>query len=681
MYFKLALKNVKKSFRDFLIYFLTLAFAVCLFYTFNSFQSQQAVMEMNDRQSVLVEQLSVLMSALSVFVAIILAFLILYANNFLIKRRKKEFGLYTLLGMPKFLISKILIYETFIIGVSSLLVGMGLGILLSQALTVVTAGLFEVTLHYSFVFSLYATLVTIISFGVIFIISMLLNSFLLSRYKLIDLIHADQKNESLKIKKVWLNAIFFILSILSLGFAYYISLDKGAEALNYLIPIIIAGCIGTFLFFLSLAGFLLTITRSCKRVYFKNLNCFILRQINSNINSNFLSMSFVCIMLLLSIGALSTGLSLNSTINETIKLSTPYDYTYVVEYYTAYSPDKNNNLPLNAESLLEDLQIDKQYIKEENIEKSYVADIRLNDPSIIDHIQDEFFKSQMATRNNTRIRAIPLSVYNQELCVRGYDPISLNKDEIFIFTNTEMMKPIVQDVIDAKPEITLFGKTLKTANDSYDGIPIGTTAAINNDMLALVVDDSNIPKDTEVFDIYWNVNHSDSISDEDFANMVEKQVLKVNETLDEGIFFQIVGCMNTKDDVYSSSKGLSVILTYIGIYLGIVFMIASAVILALQQLSQASDNKRRYTILSKIGVDKRMMNRSIFSQIGIYFLCPLVLAIVHSVVGIKVVSYVVVMMGRADIFLSSIVTGGIILVIYGSYFLVTYVGYKNIIKN
>ncbi|MEG0735746.1 MAG: FtsX-like permease family protein, partial [Longicatena sp.] len=263
----------------------------------------------------------------------------------------------------------------------------------------------------------------------------------------------------------------------------------------------------------------------------------------------------------------------------------------------------------------------------------------------------------------------------------GYDPISLNKDEIFIFTNTEMMKPIVQDVIDAKPEITLFGKTLKTANDSYDGIPIGTTAAINNDMLALVVDDSNIPKDTEVFDIYWNVNHSDSISDEDFANMVEKQVLKVNETLDEGIFFQIVGCVNTKDDVYSSSKGLSVILTYIGIYLGIVFMIASAVILALQQLSQASDNKRRYTILSKIGVDKRMMNRSIFSQIGIYFLCPLVLAIVHSVVGIKVVSYVVVMMGRADIFLSSIVTGGIILVIYGSYFLVTYVGYKNIIKN
>ncbi len=213
MYFKLALRNVKKSFKDFLVYFLTLTFSVCLFYTFNSFQSQQAVMKLNDSQLMIVDQLTLLMRLVSIFVAVVLAFLILYANNFLIRRRKKELGLYTMLGMPRGKISRVLVYETLTIGIISLISGMILGLIVSQVLTAVTANLFAVPLDYHFVFSPSATIMTVFSFSMIFFITMIFNTMVLNRYKLIDLLNADRRNDDLKIKKVWMSLLLFAISI------------------------------------------------------------------------------------------------------------------------------------------------------------------------------------------------------------------------------------------------------------------------------------------------------------------------------------------------------------------------------------------------------------------------------------------------------------------------------------
>ncbi|MGX8851140.1 FtsX-like permease family protein [Amedibacillus sp. YH-ame10] len=681
MYFKLALKNVRKSFKDFLIYFLTLAFSVCLFYTFNSFQAQQAVMEMSQTQLEIIEMLTMLMTILSVFVAIVLAFLILYANNFLIKRRKKELGIYTLLGMPKRKISKILVYETFVIGLTSLVIGMLLGLLLSQILTAVSASLFDVTLNYRFVFSPSATIVTLLAFGGIFLLTMLFNTFVLNRYKLIDLIHADRKNDELKIKKVWVSIIVFIISLVCLGGAYYFSMKDAFTAFMNLLPIIIAGSVGTVLFFLSLAGFLLTVIKSSKKVYFKNLNCFILRQINSNINSNFISMSIVCIMLLLSIGALSTGLSLNSTINLALRNSTPYDITYTAFQYNQYANEKPVNMPDNTGELLANLPIDKSLIKSEFLTKKYKSDVNFKDPAIMDCLSDNY-KSMIYEEGDVSIPVFSLSSYNQELKARDYDTIKLSDNEVYLFSNSEMLADGVQSILDAKPTIQLFGHDLKISNDDYMAIPIGTTTSVNTETLALVVKDEFIPEDTQVLNYYWSANHVDSISDAAFAEELRNALFQINESLPEEQFLQTIDFFYpTKDEVYINSKGLSVVFTYIGIYLGIVFMIASAVILALQQLSQASDNKKRYMILTKIGTDKRMMNRSILMQIAIYFMLPLLLALVHSYVGIHVVNVMVMSFGKTDIMMSSLTTAGVIIAIYGSYFLVTYMGYKNIIKS
>ena len=138
---KLALRNVKKSYKDYFVYFMTLMFSVCLFYTFNSFSSQEQVLNLSTSQSTVLKTVGQFMNVLSVFVAIVLAFLILYANNFLIRRRKQEFGIYMLLGMPKRDISRILVYETMAVGFLSLLSGLLLGALCSQLLGIFSAGM------------------------------------------------------------------------------------------------------------------------------------------------------------------------------------------------------------------------------------------------------------------------------------------------------------------------------------------------------------------------------------------------------------------------------------------------------------------------------------------------------------------------------------------------------------
>lgn len=678
MYYKLALRNVKKSFKDYLIYFLTLTFSVCLFYTFNSFQSQQAVMQMNESQNMMVDQLSILMNFLSIFVAIVLAFLILYANNFLIRRRKKELAIYTLLGMPRRKISKILVYETLTIGLISLISGMILGLILSQILTAVTANMFSVPLDYHFVFSTTGTIMTLLAFSIIFIITMLFNTVVLNRYKLIDLMNADKKNDELKIKKLWVSIIIFILALICLGWAYYAALHNGVEAFGILGPIILAGSIGTLLFFLSLAGFLLTIVKSNKRIYFKNLNCFILRQINSNINSNFISMSIVCIMLLLSIGALSTGLSLNNTINSTIKNSTPYDFSVIAEY--GYYP--NGSLRNEEDNLLQDaikkLDLNEDYIKNQSFITTYYADIQLNDSSLLANVTDKNTRSLLELNSNTNITIIPLSSYNKILEKQDYEPLSLNFDEVYLYTDAEMISKGINQILKAKPEITLYNHKVKINNDSYENISVATSSSINNYILAMVVPDEIIPENADKHEIIWNVDTTNSITDLEFANYF-MDILpggSENASTEEfpGFYY------STKQDIYDVNKGMSVILTYIGIYLGTVFMIASAVILALQQLSQANDNKKRYMILNKLGTEPKMINHSILLQIAIYFMMPLALAIIHSIVGIQTVNVLVTSFGRSDILMSSSITAAIIILVYGSYFLITYLGYKNIIQ-
>lgn len=688
MYFKLALRNVKKSYKNYLIYFLTLGFSVCLFYMFNSFQEQEAVLILDgEEQAEVLRSAAILMNALSVFVSIVLAFLILYANNFLIRQRKKEFGLYTLLGMPKQKVSRVLVYETLIIGIASLFSGLIVGVILSQVLVVFTAGLFKVGLNYSFIFSWDSLLFTVFAFTIIFVLVMLFNTFVLNKYKLIDLLNADRKQEKVRIQNVYVSIVIFLLSLVCIGAAYYLALKYGLLAFSLMHIIILLGSVGTVLFFLSLSGFLLKFIQTSKVLYFRKLNMFVLRQINANINSNFLSMSVVCIMLLLSIGALATGLNLNHVLNRSVELSTPYDFSYMryeeEQQYLIETNERDSFIPLKDDvAFLEEYGLQKDVIKDETFFTLYQADTKISEFSA--YVKSEDMKEMFKEMGDHQLEVMKVSEYNQLMNEVGGEPLSLNKNETYFFTNSSFLEEAIQDIVKHKPAISCYGKTLQVINDDFEPYWLGTSVMLSGD-LVLVVNDDEIPDTAIPYVSYWNVNLKNS---EDIVPF-HQQLIQITEDYaeqmdDDGHYPRLYGMGfngSNRIDVENSSIGMSVIFTYIGLYLGIVFLIASAVILALQQLSQANENKKRYEVLNKIGTEKTMMNQSVFFQLSLYFFVPLLLAIVHSIVGIQVVNSLVVVYGVADLFKTSLMTGGIIILIYGLYFYITYISYKAIVES
>ena len=309
MYSKIAFSNVKKSIRDYTIYFLTLTFGICLFYMFNSVQAQQAVLKLNESQKSMMHLMSVIINWISVFVAVILGFLIIYANQFLMKRRHKEMGIYLLLGMEKRQVSKILLIETLLIGFFALIAGLIAGVFLSQGLAMLTAKMFAVQMkEFKFVFSQTAFIQTIMYFAIIFIIVMIFNGITISKYKLINLLNAAKKNQKTRLKNPVLSVILFVMSIACIGIAYHlITKNQMLGVDNDFKMSIILGVIGTFLFFFSLSGFLLELAKRNKKFYYNGLNLFVLRQINSKITTTFVSMSMLCLMLFLAISLSQKG--------------------------------------------------------------------------------------------------------------------------------------------------------------------------------------------------------------------------------------------------------------------------------------------------------------------------------------------------------------------------------------
>ena len=305
MSFKLSLRNVRRSLRDYAVYFITLTFGVCLFYVFNALESQSVMTFLSGgNNSQMVEAIFILVDVFSVFVSVVLAGLILYANQFLMKRRKRELGTYFLLGMDTGKVARVLVTETFFIGLAALISGVALGILGSWALDKLSVAMFLATPPdlFTFTISWTAAVKTALYFGVIFLLVMLFTGLSVSRSRLIDLIRASRTNEEVSQRPLALSVALFLLGCTSLGTAYAILLIRGLLRIDLLWFIMLGlGTLGTFLIFRSLSGFLLRLTKGHPG-YYKGLNMFVLRQWSGKVHTNCLSNTVICILQLLAMG-------------------------------------------------------------------------------------------------------------------------------------------------------------------------------------------------------------------------------------------------------------------------------------------------------------------------------------------------------------------------------------------
>ena len=621
MFSKLALRNVRRSFRDYGVYLLTLTFGVCLFYTFNSLDGQGAMVYLARNKNPIVGAITALMDVFSVFVAVVLASLILYANRFLLRRRKRELGTYLLLGLSQGQVSRLLFLETGLIGVISLIAGLALGVLASFGMSALTLSMFEmdVSAMLALTFSPRAAAKTALYFGVIFLLVMALSGVQVSRSKLIDLIHAGRRNEILKPRPLGVAVLQFVLGVACLAGAYAILLLFGmalAVALPFLcFPMLGLGTLGTLLIFRSLSGFVMKFVQGHPGLYFKNLNVFTLRQWISKVHTTYLAQTVVCIMLLLAIGITASSIGLNNTLSTMVGGEAPFDIT--VQNHSGDVETVDFDAVLRAGGFDPDKEL------------SWRNDTML------------YYNNAEVTGidwDMGALSAIRVSDYNALMARQGRDAYS------------GPLPVLLED------------------GDRQKQPPLTT----GNLSLSYLIVPDEMAGQLQPRRQVWSADYAGEDREE-----TENRLLQLVRPLNNQLAIRIESRLN----IYADMVGNKILALFLGLYLGFTFLLAAAAVLALQQLSQGADNAGRYAILRRLGAEDRQVSKSAGQQVALAFLLPLALALVHSVVGMKAANDIIATAGKVDVTASSAVTAGVLLAVYGGYFLATSLACRRMAKN
>lgn len=684
MLFKISLKNIRKSFKDYTVYFFTLILGVAIFYVFNAIDSQSVMLDVRANMMDIIKLMNDMLSGVSVFVSCILGFLIIYASRFLIKRRNKEFGIYLTLGMSKRKISAILFFETLLIGIVSLVAGLVIGTILSQFMSVIVANMFDADMtKFKFIFSMKACVKTLIYFAIMYVLVMIFNTFSISRCKLIDLLNAGRKTEKVTMKNPVICTIVFVIGVGILSYAYWM-VTRGVKSINIInkigVPIAL-GCVATFLIFWSVSGFMIKIFTSIKSVYYKGVNSFVLRQFCSKINTTVFSTTVICIMLFITISVLSAALSMKDSLSKDLDSMCPVDVQLAKYSYDAMSEAYATSQNMNEKDreMLEDSKLSiietlnnsgfdaQKYFKDVVEYNIYNTGLKVKDTLGDVYTDDYHFIAEAI------MPVMTIGDYNSVARLYGNSTYELNDDEYIIVADYKNMVMIRNQALKKGIILSVNGKEYKPRYDECkDGfVQIGVQNM--NDGILVVPD--NAVKPQQVRSMGLSADYRADTKEERYSIETQLDNLMKNISYKKSFIYR-----NSRIDLAESSVGLGALVTFIALYLGIIFLISSAAILALRELSDSADNKERYGMLRKLGVDERMIDMALFKQIGIFFAFPLILALIHSVFGIKFINIILATMGMSSMAASIGLTLAFVAVIYGGYFLITYLCSRSIIR-
>ncbi len=731
MYLKLALRNIRRCIKDYAIYFVTLLFGVAVFYAFNSIGGQQVLFDLqSNASSRMFDSTQKFLNMFSGVIVVVLAFLILYANQFLIRRRKKEFGTYLILGMNSLHVSRMVLYETMIVGCVSLFIGLGVGVLLSQALSFFTALLFQVTMtQYQFIFSLDGCITTLTCFAIIYILVALLNTTAINRYKLIDLLHADEKNERTSIRNPIACFIVFLISLGILACSYVLLNENGLVMLDdpKFFGATICMLVGSLLFFWSLSGFVITVLTRAKRIYLKGIRPFTLRQIASRVNSAFASLWVVCVLLFFSITVFSAGMGMiDIFVTNTIEAN-PYSATLDAAVW--YGPDgtiasSSDDITQRRQEMEEGAP--ERLAQADSYEWDMAACLRDGNPELwdqtvatsaqidfydipnltygmlIDQVQQklpnqELNLDSLGSVRDFRVSVISLDQFNATRALQNQDEIQLNPGSCALINNLELSEQLAQSLLQGEVSFEVAGKTVTLEGPLYttqleDNMMKASTLifVLDNETINALKAEVLIPDTQRLNIMYANNGLSDEENDQMLADIIasvqpidlggfEKGAAGANEQW-ASLLWPVTRLL-TSNEMIVQANGMRLMITYLALYIGLIFLVSTAAILAIQQLSQISDASKRYQTLYKLGCDSRTINHSILVQILIYFLLPLGLALCHSACAIYVLTNSMFSAFGVSPLAPILMTLGLVLVVYGGYLLITYLTARSIVKS
>ena len=719
---KIALGNVRRASKDYLVYLLTLTLAVTVFYAFNTISLQVDIAGVTKQNAGMGKTLGGLISGLTIFLGFVMGFLMVYANNFIMKRRKKEFGLYQVLGMSRGQVARIMALETFFVSLVSLVLGIILGVGLSQLMVFFTASLFKTQIaDFHFFFSFGSFMLTVGCLVAIFLVTFVFNLRVVARTKIIDLMSASRRNENIKVHNPWISATVFVVGLAAIIVAYARLLDQGLpydgspEGMQDFLITTVTVVIGTILFFFGLSGFLLKALQGARGMYWRGLNMVTMRQLAAKVNTVSFSMAMIAMILFLAITAVTAGMSLASVMNESVERGTPFDYTRVLVYFGPQSVEEENayaeangeptryavaSEPIDMIEASKSDTVNGGTADAHPFDLSQVAggSVQVNvydstprgaDAPIVtlNQLCEETGMSMPSGVDATGTAELGLGVvreseYNAYLRYRGMDEIDLGSDGYTIISDMgATLNDIYNAALSQGVEIDFNGHTLRPVSDRVNE----NASAFQNAMFGMntgtvVVPDAYVDEaDLPLYMGYLMVDYADDITTEEGDAFIREHRTYAPITNSAGEIVAGWGSEATRTESYESVDSMNGLISYLAIYIGFVLVVACAAILTIQQLSGVADAGPNYRILSELGTPTSQIMHSTLVQQAIFFVFPLVIGVAHSCVALSVIIKLVQLFGGFAIGGAVGLTAVIFVVAYGGYFFVTYLMSKGIV--
>lgn len=714
---KLAWGNVRRAGRDYLVYLLTLTLGVTGFYAFNTVSMQVDIAGIDEEG--LAQVMGSMLGDLTYFLAGVMAFLMVYANNFIMKRRKKEFGLYQVLGMGRGRVATIMALETVIVSVVAFVAGIVLGVGLSQLMTFFTASLFKTQIaNFHFFFSVHAFNLTLACMLVMFVLTLLLNLRAVRRTKLIELMGAERRNESIKTRNPWIAIAIFAVGVVLVGVAYYRLLRDGfpltatdsklQEAMNQFGITTAMVTVGTFALFWGLSGMLIKLLQSLRGVYWRGLNMFTVRQLAAKVNTVCFSMGVIAMLLFLAITSVTCGMSIANVMNENLERYNPVDVsqTYVyytpdtLDYYKEYvNPSDEADRMVPADTTVDlypawhgrDSSADNN---DETGKKVDIADVAGEHVQIDSYLSYPFGSSNPSVTPSEMCKIMgeklpkafggsnadtmglfvtPASQYNKLRQMMGEEPVHIGHDQYLLTCDMGgELVDLYTKYMAGGHALTLGGHTLKPATDKSDEdtAVIANSAMGSNPGTVVVADELLSQLNLQPYSSSLLVNYKQGMDTTEADESIKYTLL--DDLLVDGKKPGSWGTFITRSEMYTQAAQMNGLISYLAIYIGFVLVVACAAILSIQQLSNVADGSRSYRVLAQIGCDDRQIRHSVMAQQAVFFLFPLAVGLAHSFVALKVIIELVSIFGNMSIGGTVGLTCAIFLAAYGGYFLVTY---------
>lgn len=714
---KFAWGNVRRAGRDYLVCLLTLTLGVTVFYAFNTISMQVDIAGIDEKG--LAQVMGSMLGDLTYFLAGVMAFLMVYANNFIMKRRKKEFGLYQVLGMGRGRVATIMALETVIVSVVAFVVGIVLGVGLSQLMTFFTASLFKTQIaNFHFFFSVHAFNLTLACMLVMFVLTLLLNLRAVRRTKLIELMGAERRNESIKTRNPWIAIAIFAVGVVLVGVAYYRLLRDGfpltatdsklQEAMNQFGITTAMVTVGTFALFWGLSGMLIKLLQSLRGVYWRGLNMFTVRQLAAKVNTVCFSMGVIAMLLFLAITSVTCGMSIANVMNENLERYNPVDVSQTYVYYTPdtfdYYKEYVNPFDEADRMVPADTTVDLYPAwhgrdssadnNDETGKKVDIADVAGEHVQIDSYLSYPFGSSNPSVTPSEMCKIMgeklpkafggsnadtmglfvtPASQYNKLRQMMGEEPVHIGHDQYLLTCDMGgELVDLYTKYMAGGHALTLGGHTLKPATDKSDEdtAAIANSAMGSNPGTVVVADELLSQLNLQPYSSSLLVNYKQGMDTTEADESIKYTLL--DDLLVDGKKPGSWGTFITRSEMYTQAAQMNGLISYLAIYIGFVLVVACAAILSIQQLSNVADGSRSYRVLAQIGCDDRQIRHSVMAQQAVFFLFPLAVGLAHSFVALKVIIELVSIFGNMSIGGTVGLTCAIFLAAYGGYFLVTY---------